>query len=384
MDFDLRAHTLLLTVAGSRAYGVHTAASDVDVKGAAIPPAAYFHGMLSRFEQADKPSQVQAFLGDLSEVERAACADSKLEGSVYHLVKFCQLAADCNPNMLDVLFCRDAEVRLCTPAGEALRASRELFLSQKAKHTFSGYAASQLKRIRGHRQWLLNPPTQKPERADYDLPERTLIPADQLAAAQAALRHKIDGWAVDYGDLYPSSVVHIQEQIARYLAEIQTTTDEHWRSAARSIGYDENFIALLDRERRYKAAMREWQQYQDWKTERNPARAQLEADHGFDTKHGMHLIRLLRTGRELMLTGRVNVWRGDIDAEELVAIRNGAWEYEQLVEEAERIDTELEALYRSGACILPRAPDRVALDRLVIGLVEEALSTRLSSDTLPR
>lgn len=373
MNFDLRTHTILLTVAGSRAYGVHTAASDVDVKGTAIPPAPYFHGFLHRFEQSDRPSHMQDFWADLTPEEQRLCADTKLEGAVYHLVKFCQLAADCNPNMLDVLFCRDEEVRLCTPLGEILRAHRDQFLSMKAKHTFSGYAASQLKRIRGHRQWLLHPPHQKPERADYDLPDRTLIPSDQLAAAEAAVRQKIDGWAVDYGALDNSSVVHIQTQIERYLAEIQSTTDAHWRSAARAIGYDENFIALLDRERRYKSAMREWQQYQTWKAERNPDRARLEAEHGFDSKHGMHLIRLLRSGRELMLTGKVNVWRGDIDAEELLSIRHGAWDYDQLVEEAERIDTELDALYRSGQCALPRAPDREALDRLVVSLVESAL-----------
>ena len=373
MNFELRAHTVLLTVAGSRAYGVHTAASDVDVKGTAIPPASYFHGFLHRFEQADRPEHMQDFWADLTAEEQRCCADTKLEGAVYHLVKFCQLAADCNPNMLDVLFCRDAEIRRCTPLGERLRESRDLFLSMKAKHTFSGYAASQLKRIRGHRQWLLHPPQKKPERADYELPERTLIPADQLAAAEAAVRQKIDGWAIDFGELDNSSVVHIQTQIAEYLAEIHTTTDDHWRSAARAIGYDENFILLLDRERRYKSAMREWQQYQTWKTERNPDRARLEAEHGFDSKHGMHLIRLLRTGRELMLTGKVNVWRGDRDAEELLSIRHGAWEYDQLVEEAERIDTELSALYRSGQCVLPRAPDRAALDRLVVDLVETAL-----------
>jgi len=45
----------------------------------------------------------------------------------------------------------------------------------------------------------------------------------------------------------------------------------------------------------------------------------LEAKFGFDTKHAMHLIRLLRMAREILETGVVHVKRPD--AEELSAIR---------------------------------------------------------------
>lgn len=58
MDFDLKKHTVLLVVAGSRAYGTFTPTSDVDVKGVAIPPEEYRLGYLHRFEQADKPSHM--------------------------------------------------------------------------------------------------------------------------------------------------------------------------------------------------------------------------------------------------------------------------------------------------------------------------------------
>ena len=61
------------------------------------------------------------------------------------------------------------------------------------------------------------------------------------------------------------------------------------RPHARQVGLDENFIALLDRERQYTSRLRDWQSYREWQENRNPARAALEARHGYDCKHASHL-----------------------------------------------------------------------------------------------
>lgn len=377
--FPLREHTILLTVAGSRAYGIHRAESDVDLKGVAIPPKAYFHGYLSRFEQADKASEMRVFADLLNAEERAAVAATKLEGSIYELRKFIGLAADCNPNILDALFCRDEELRLATPLGEKLRENRALFLSAKAKHTFSGYAAAQLKRIRGHRAWLLSPPKAPPTRAAFGLPEFTLIPADQLAAANAAVASKIDSWALDFSGLEDAEIVHIEGQIAAYLSELrvaaglESTDDLKWMAAARHVGLDDNLIQVLQREREYAAAQRYWKQYQEWRAGRNADRAVLEERYGFDTKHGAHLVRLLKMCREILETGQVNVWRGGIDAEQILAIRAGAWSYDELLEWAEAEDAALTELYNQRRYAVPKQPDREAIDRLCVELVEAAL-----------
>lgn len=62
---------------------------------------------------------------------------------------------------------------------------------------------------------------------------------------------------------------------------------------------------------------------------RNPARAALERAHGYDTKHAMHLVRLMRMGIEALEEGELRVRRGD--AEELRAIREGALDHEAFV-----------------------------------------------------
>jgi hypothetical protein len=82
--------------------------------------------------------------------------------------------------------------------------------------------------------------------------------------------------------------------------------------------------------------------------------------------------------REILETGQVHVWRGSgagspNDAEEIRAIRDGAWTYDQLVEWAEREDTALQEIYTQRRYVVPRAPDRERIDRLCVELVETAL-----------
>jgi hypothetical protein len=140
------------------------------------------------------------------------------------------------------------------------------------------------------------------------------------------------------------------------------------RAAPKSLGIGDELIRILAAERQYQAAVKHWDAYERWKDERNPARARLEARFGYDTKHAMHLVRLMRTGLELLQSGELRVRRPD--AEELVAIREGAFSYDQLVAEAERLEQRThEAAERSP---LPADVDHAALDALLLQLIQNA------------
>jgi predicted nucleotidyltransferase len=309
MKFDVDERTILMVRHGSNAYGTNIATSDEDFKGVCIPPKEFHLGFLHTFAQ----------------YERMANKGHEADVVVYALKKFVGLAADCNPNIIEVLHVDDRDIIKMDHFGGTLRESRDLFLSRKARHTFSGYAHAQLKRIKSHRAWLLNPPTEPPSRKEFGLPEERKVSKGELGAFDAL---------GDEVEVLPKDVVRL-------------------------------FVA----EKAYAAKMTQYKQYQNWLKTRNPKRAELEAKHGYDTKHGMHLLRLMRMCKEILEGKGVLVRRPD--AEELLSVRFGKKSYDELIEEAEALDAECGELYKTSP--LPHKPDREALDGLVIRMTEEYL-----------
>lgn len=347
----LPSRTILLARSGSHAYGLATPESDLDFKGIAIPPRQYFHGFLDRFEQAEQHDP------DLV---------------VYNITKFFSLAADNNPNILEVLWSEPEDYLQVTPQGQKLIDARQLFLSRKAKHTFSGYAHAQLCRIKGHRRWLLNPPLAPPTREEFGLPSPRVISKDQMGAALECVRKHMDSWQPDLSELPKSTRIALTAHYERALSEIFLHKEPNFfEVAARASGYDENFIHFLSREKAYESRLREWNQYQDWKKNRNPQRAELERRYGYDGRHASHLVRLLKMCREILTTGKVIVRRPDRG--ELLAIKQHcAWPFDQLVEWAEQEDKALDELKESSP--LPHSPDRKRLDLLCQEIVWEMLN----------
>ena len=115
-DFSLPDRTVLLTVAGSRAYGMHMEDSDLDVKGIFVPPLKYYFGT-KRIEQIDDKAELERFSSNLSTAQLSVKAKYGMEGTLFEVRRFLDLAAGANPNILDVLFCREQEVILNTTHG---------------------------------------------------------------------------------------------------------------------------------------------------------------------------------------------------------------------------------------------------------------------------
>jgi predicted nucleotidyltransferase len=225
---------------------------------------------------------------------------------IYALAKFARLALGGNPNIIETLFTEAEDVLHVNSFGQELIDSRHIFLSRRVGERFSGYAIDQLKRMERHHRWLVEPPPAAPDPAEYGA----------------------------------------------------TLVDGRQRFADR------------DRERAYQAALKHWNHYEEWRRHRNPKRAALEEAYGYDTKHAMHLCRLLKMGHEILAEGAVRVRRPDADW--LRSIRAGAMSYDKLIEYATEQEAQISGLVRNSA--LPDAPDEQAVENLVIALHERFLA----------
>jgi len=247
---------------------------------------------------------------------------------VHSRKKFMFLVCQNNPNIIELLYAPDDCIKVITPTWERLRERRDEFISAKCKFTFSGYAHNQLNRLKGHRAWLREPPTHQPTREEFGLKK----------AGSGAVK------AIKGEDCFSLVTPEMRQE--------------------------------AEKENHYRKAKRRWGDYQRWIKERNPARAKLEAAHGYDTKHAMHLVRILRMGKEILTTGKVIVRRPD--AEELLAIRNGKWSLDELLEYVEGLDAAIEQIYKDGTLVVvPHSPPKVEMSDFCVDLYRDYWSGNL-------
>lgn len=390
MNFDLEKRTVFLVMAGSHAYGFATPESDHDYRGIAIPPVDTYIGLKDKFEQCvdtDKNKHVYTHfpVGLLQDDPRHTPGAEGPDMQVMELAKFVRLALQNNPSIIEILFTDPKYWLICRPIMDRLLEHKEKLLSKACKARFCGYALSQLKRIKRHKRWLDNPPDHQPAREEFGLPERSLLSQDQIGAAQALIQKEIDEFMIDQTHLPEDTKIELHAGLGKMMRAVWTSMhpekqypvgdDQPFEStqealfwgAAMDQGFTDNFIEVLNREKRYRAAKKEWDSYQHWLKNRNPKRAEIEKKFGFDLKHATHLVRLLKMAREILEEKTVRVFRPD--AEELLAIRNGAWTYEQIVEFAEREDEALNDVVKKSD--LPKVPPVDFFHELIFRMIRD-------------
>lgn len=335
----MKEQTLVKHYAGSRSYGTNLPTSDIDFRGIFC---------------AD-PINIRTPFFPVRECEDLDEEDTKL----YELTHFMKLCLDCNPNIIETLWTDEGDIVTTSPAYQLLRDNRSKLLSKKIVHTFSGYAFSQLKRIKGHNKWINNPcPVEPPRQIEY----MSLVQDFTDDRVFKASREDMMGWREDHRLVpYGGDVYGMYKAVGYQLFSDDFTLNTLFDGDRREMGNPLRIVKFNNEQ--YLQSRTTHSQYWQWKQNRNEMRGSLEEQFGYDTKHAMHLIRLLRMSSEIIETGQVIVKRPD--AAELLSIRNGAWSYEELIEYADKVDAHTKEVLLPK-CTLPNKPDLMFAAQLLM------------------
>ena len=349
---NLRDRNLILfeCISGSRAYGTDLPTSDTDIRGVFVLPQADLYG-LQYVEQVN---------------------DAKNDVIFYELRRFVELLSKNNPNILELL-CAPADCVLYKhPLFDRLQPAD--FLSKLCRDTFAGYAVSQIKKARGLNKKILNPlPKERKSLLHfcYVLTGQGSLPvADWLTDRQwnqancglVSVPHARDVYALFYDETATLSFQGIINNADSAEVSLSSVPKESEPVAHLYVNHDG-----------YSSYCRDYREYWEWVEKRNDARYQNTLDHGknYDAKNMMHTFRLLDMATEILDTGRVIVRRPNRD--ELLKIRAGAFEYDELIGQAEQKVAQVDVAAANSP--LPTRPDVARINQLLVEMRRDLYAT---------
>lgn len=317
---------LLRVVAGSNAYGTALPTSDWDERGIFV----------DNIERVVLP------------FEKLELVEFSQDDIVYYeLSKYMPLLLSQNPNVIELLWTEEKDVLFKNELGQLLIDNRSKFLCKKVKDSYVGYAKSQLGRIKGHNKWINSPqPEKEPERKDFV----TVVWNNTNNKLFNKFVPQSGFIGFDLGDshfgLFESAKLGLKKDTwFDKRGNLNLLSREDLYNLNQSNRVNPDLIVKIN-QKAFDEAHKNWKAYWQWKQNRNEKRSLLEEQFGYDTKHAMHLIRLLRSGADILEYGIVPVKRKD--AEYLLNIRGGKFSYEEIIAESERLYKRVENLSSSS------------------------------------
>jgi hypothetical protein len=340
-------HLLLKCVSGSRAYNLQLPSSDTDIKGIYVLPQKELYG-LTITDQVSNDSQDEVY---------------------FEIRRFIDLLAKNNPNILELLSSPPQVVLYRHPLMDLIQP--EDFLSKLCFDTFAGYAKTQIKKAKGLNKKINKPMEQERKTVldfCYVIRDSGSVPLS-VWLKENSLRQEECGLA---------AIPHFRDSYALYIQRQLTTGEKLYGimsgPAANDVqlssipkGISPEAIMHFNKDS-YSIYCKEYHEYQEWLEKRNEARYQNTLTHGknYDAKNMMHTFRLLGMAEEIARYNKVIVHRED--REELLKIRSGAYEYDELMKRVEEQMVCIEEAYRSSG--LPDAPDIQKAESILIQIRE--------------
>lgn len=333
-------------VTGSRAYGTDTAHSDTDLRGIFILPKERLYGM------GYKPQ----------------VSDEKNDEIYYELGRFVELLSKSNPNMLELLAMPEDCIRYRHPLFERLKP--ELFLSKQCRHTFAGYAKTQIYKAHGLNKKILNPMAEERKTVlefCYVIKNHGAIPLEKWLEENHYVQERCGLVNIPY---FRDTYALFYDSTGRlgFSGVMSKPTANEVSLSSIPKGMEKVAIMSFNKDG-YQTYCKEHRQYWEWVEKRNEERYAGTLSHGknYDAKNMMHTFRLLDMAEEIARYGEIRVRRPN--REFLLRIRKGEFDYGDLVAQAEERIEKIDELF--SKCSLPERPDLERIDRILVEIRRE-------------
>ena len=331
-------------ITGSKAYGLDTETSDTDIRGVFVLPKNLFYSL-------EYVPQVSNESNDIV---------------YYELKRFMELLSKNNPNIIELL---NVPENCILSKHELMNKIRpELFISKLCEQTFANYAYTQIKKAYGLEKKILNPVEEK---------RKSVLDFCYAYVGNEAINLKafLLGKGFEQEKVGLTAITHLRDCYNLFYSKENQYSGVIRKEEANdvclsSIPKGETAVGLLYFNKDgYSLYCKKYKEYWEWVEKRNDERYNTTMSHGknYDSKNMMHVFRLLLMAKEIATEGKVNVWRKDRDF--LLDIKQGKYEYDDLLSKAELLKSELAALYAKAG--LQGEPEMKKVNELLIEIREE-------------
>lgn len=344
-DLEDKGLILLKVRSGSQAYGLATPTSDEDFRGVFYLPRDQFFGL-------NYVTQV---------------SDATNDEVYYELGRFIELLTKANPTALEVLATPAHAILTRHPLMDRLKVDD--FLSQQCRHTFAGYATTQIRKARGLNKKVHNPMARERKGVEhfcYVITDGKSLPLTDWADRQQLPLKELALVRVDH----TRGIYAIYHDGSNTWAEGVSSGPNANDVSLSSVPKGERCLAYLSFNKDgYSVYCKNYREYWKWVADRNDDRYNSTLAHGkgYDAKNMMHTIRLLDMAVEIFRDGALQVERQD--REFLLNVKAGQYPLEEVLKMAE---DRLEALEKwANKSKLPEVVDSKLTEKLLVDLRQE-------------
>lgn len=333
---EIRKKNLIIFEAkmGSVAYGTSTPESDVDIRGVFVQPI----DDIIKFGYAEQVS------------------DSTNDVVFYELKRFLDLLEKNNPNILELLSPPEDCIIHKNPLYDLIIENRDKFITKECKWTFSGYAIQQIKKAQGYNKKINWEESEFTRKGILDF--CYILKDGGSVPLNIYLKNLPNPEKSDHRNFGLAKIDHARDLYAMYylpgsgIIGSENANDVQLSSIPKG-SYLEGYLSF--NKDGYSSHCKKYSEYQTWLKNRNENRFKMNKAHGknYDSKNMMHCVRLLTMGIEIAEGKGIVVRRSSDEIKNLMSIRHGEMEFNQLMEISTSLSSKLDESYR-----ISNLPDR--------------------------